>query len=282
MTMGTATAIRKAKAPKRQPPKPSSSWAQRLQVFQQALVLRQSDAVRNIRAEIGRIGDQVSALQHRRELAPQSAEGRQASYEQAEATRHQRAVDALAQRRAGISAEIEKAVAKLTTEIDGKAAQLADLTGLVKHLKAEPLADDASGTPETKIAARDWIERYRAKARISQLQAAAGEHFALLAEATEISTRSCLNRDVGGGAPDTAMKIAGERLKDSQRQVQIGLEAVGQINSAVVVAVVVQGQSAAAWSKRAKCTEDEAMAMLRAGLDSLVQAFRVDGSGKNR
>jgi hypothetical protein len=90
---------------------------------------------------------------------------------------------------------------RLQSEIDRIAGQVADLRDLIRHLKAEPMAQDDGPTPETamKPAARDPIVLLHESGKLSDQQVASARTIAETLETLASAGRMRVSNAGGGG-----------------------------------------------------------------------------------
>lgn len=254
-------------------------WEHHLETLRGSLEARKPDVLQQIRGEIMRLDGQISALKNRCSLAAGSAENQQRGFESGEKARHQRALEMLAKRRGRIPETVVARVARMEAEITALEGNVGDLAGLIQHLRAEPLATDEGGTPETLGKRKDWLAVYAARRRITVDQWHAGLTFADTAQKTEAGSRSCLDRDQGEGTIDSAAFFGGEALRLAKESHLAAVRAMGPVNSSTVSAVTLNGMSANALAKHLGCKEDDTFRSLDGGLKALVEHYRVDTLG---
>jgi hypothetical protein len=191
------------KAARQRRPKPEGDWAERVAMLKAAIDARKPDGLKVVKAEIARLDSQLTAAVNRRELVAQTEENVQRGMEaEAKATFVARMVT-LDQRRDAMPARVTVREQKLQAEIDAIASRVADLRDLIRHLKAEPMAQDEGPTPETamKPAARDPIVLLHESGKLSDQQVASARTIAETLETIAAAGRMRVsNAESGGGA----------------------------------------------------------------------------------
>lgn len=139
------------KAVRQRRPKPQGDWAERFAVFKAAIDGQKPDGVKQVRQEIARLDNRLSAAVIRRNLIPQSEEGDQRGKEAEAVAKFADRLAMLGERRAALPTRIEQRQAKLQAEIDRIDGQIADLRDLIRHLRAEPKVVDLGPTPEAAL-----------------------------------------------------------------------------------------------------------------------------------
>jgi hypothetical protein len=132
----------------------------------------------------------------------------------------------------------------------------------------------------TKVAIRnvdrvqDFFSRYEARGELNSRQAKAGKRFMRDAEGSGIWPKSSMSGS-GGGDLDVAIWKIGDGSRQPSIRLKQALVALGPC-AAVVWAVAVQGRSAHEWATVNHKVPRDGMALLRAGLDALVDHYMLD------
>jgi hypothetical protein len=172
-------------------PKPQGDWAERFAVFKAAIDGRKPDGLKAVKAEIERLDNQLSAVVNRRELVAQTEENIQRGMEAEAKAGFSARMVALDQRRDAMPTRINARQRRLQSEIDRIAGQVADLRDLIRHLKAEPKAQDEGPTPEAalKPAARDPIILLHESGKLTDQQVASARTIAETLETLTTASR---------------------------------------------------------------------------------------------
>lgn len=118
--------------------------------------------------------------------------------------------------------------------------------------------------------------------QILQDECRAGLRFAKDVEGCDVSMRSCMDMDSrggGGGVPslNMAMVVGGEVAAAASMRVRDALGAMGLYSWPMVVWVAVQGRPASEWAVAKGLPARDGIAVLRVGLKSLVDHYRLAG-----
>lgn len=110
-----------------------------------------------------------------------------------------------------------------------------------------PQRDD--GTAQTLAKHRpSCLIRYLRRGEITPIQCAAGLRFLEHLEQCDPAIPSLLDTDRGGGGIELAMLSVGETMVAARNAVREAMRMLGLISASVLVAVVVNGESAGQWA----------------------------------
>lgn len=118
-------------------------------------------------------------------------------------------------------------------------------------------------------------ERWLKRGEISELQFVAARMLLDAVEATGRGVRSSLNFEPSDGDPEAAALHRGGRYAQAAARVRGALAAAGSTLAPVLIAVIIDGQSATAWAAAAGRPPRDGIAAVRLALDALVEHFKL-------
>lgn len=126
-------------------------------------------------------------------------------------------------------------------------------------------------------------ERLFRRGEISEFQYTAARMLIDAAEAAGRGVRSSLNIEPGGGGDREAATLHhGARYTHAAARVRDALAAAGSTLAPVLIAVVIEGQSATAWAASTGRNPRDGIAAVRLALDALVEHFRLADRDRRR